>query len=255
MAGNRGIYNAAMKRAQEHAWKREWSEALREYQRAATEFPDDLDARLGTAAAWAGLSRWPEALQIYEQLHREMPEDPVILERLAEAYVRVEDRTRARDAYLRLSDLHVLHQKIPQAIGALQKLRELFPQDHEVLARLARLYQESGDNQSAAQALLERVRILFQEKRLDEAMALCEEALRLAPEHRQAREALFRLRREMAARRERGEEAEEPAPSTPVSQYQLEEWVREAAERQEQGDLKGALRLYERAVQSGLRRA
>lgn len=255
MAGNRGIYNAAMKRAQAYAWKQEWGEALREYQRAVAEFPDDLDARLGAAAAYAGLSRWPEALRVYEELHREMPDDPVILERLADALVQVGDRARARDAYLRLSDLYVFHQKMLQAIAALQRLCELFPQDEEVLARLARLYQESGDDQSAAQVLVERVRLLFQEKRVAEAMALCEEALRLAPEHRQARELLFRLRQEMAARRERGEEEEQPGSTAPVSQYQLEEWVREATERQERGDLEGALRLYERAVQSGLRRA
>ncbi len=254
MAGNRGIYNAAMKRAQAYAWKQEWGEALREYQRAAAEFPDDPDARLGIAAAYTGLARWTEALQVYEQLHREMPDDPVILERLADALVQLKDRTRARDAYLRLSDLYVFHQKVPQAIATLQRLCELFPQDEEVLARLARLYQESGDEESAAQAMVERVRLLFQEKRIAEAMALCEEALRLAPEHRQARELLFRLRREMAARKERGEE-EEAGPAAPVSQYQLEEWVREATERQERGDLEGALRLYERAAQSGLRRA
>ncbi len=253
MAGNRGIYNAAMKRAQAYAWNKDWAEALREYQRATAEFPDDLDARLGTAAAYAGLERWQEALQIYEQLHRERPDDPVILERLGDAYLEVKDRAQAREVYLRLSDLYVMHRKRPQAIAALQRVCELFPQDEETLARLARLYREAGDTLSAAQAMVERVRILFQERRLGEAMAVCEEALQVAPEHRQARELLFRLRQEMAARRERGEE--EAGPSVVVSQYQLEAWIREASERQEKGDLEGALRLYERAVQSGMRRA
>lgn len=255
MAGNRGIYKAAMKRAQAHAWEEKWSAALREYQRAAEEFPDDLDARLGIATACAGLDRWREALEIYEDLHRGSPNDPVILERLGEAYVQIDNLSRAREVYLRLSDQHVVHRKIAQAIGALELLDELLPQDEEVMTRLARLYQEAGDRSSAVQTNVERIRLLFREERLSEAMKLCEEALQLDPDNRQAKELLFRLRREMSARRERGEVVEEAPPGSAVSSYQMEEWVREATERQEQGDLETAVRLYERAVEAGLRRA
>ena len=34
MAGNRGIYNAAVKKAREHARKQQWSAALKEYRLA-----------------------------------------------------------------------------------------------------------------------------------------------------------------------------------------------------------------------------
>jgi len=252
MAGNRGIYNAAMKRAQEYAQKGQWAAALKEYQRAAAEFPEDMDARLGIAAAYAGLQRWREAQEVYRKLQQEAPEDPVILERLAESYVQGQDLSQAREVLLRLSDLHVLHRKIPQAIGALERLSQLLPQDEEVLNRLASLYLRAGDRPNAVRVQTERVRLLFRQGRLDEAMALGEETLKLAPDQRQVKELLFRLRREIAARKEQGEEA---APTGVVSTYQLEEWAREATERQEQGDLEGARRLYERAVQGGLRRA
>ncbi|MGC8960468.1 MAG: tetratricopeptide repeat protein [Chloroflexia bacterium] len=254
MAGNRGIYNAAMKRAQEHAQKQEWSAALKEYQRAAAEFPDDMDARLGIAAAYDGLQRWREAQEVYRKLQQEAPEDPVILERLAESYVQSQDLAQAREVLLRLSDLHVLHRKVPQAISVLERLSQLLPQDEEVLNRLASLYLRAGDRLNAVRIQTERVRLLFRQGRLDEAMALGEETLKLAPDNRQVKELLFRLRREVAARKERGEVPEAP-PTGVVSTYQLEEWAREAAQRQEQGDLEGAVRLYERAVQGGLRRA
>ncbi len=255
MAGNRGIYNAAMKRAQELAQKQQWAAALREYQRAAAEFPEDMDARLGIAAAYAGLQRWKEAQEVYRKLQQETPEDPVILERLAESYIQGKDLAQAREVLLRLSDLHVLHRKVPQAIAVLERLEKLLPQDDEVLNRLASLYLRAGDRPSAVRVQTERVRLLFRQGRLDEAMALGEETLKLAPDNRQVKELLFRLRREVAARKERGEVPVETAPAAVVSTYQLEEWAREAAEHQERGDLEGALRLYERAVQGGLRRA
>ncbi len=254
MAGNRGIYNAAMKKGQEHARKQEWSAALKEYQRAAAEFPDALDARLAIASAYAGLERWREALDIYQALQQTRPEDPVLLERLAEVYVQLRNIDKARETYLRLSDQHVVHKKLPQAIGVLEQLIELLPQDEELMSRLARLYQEVGDKGALVRIQLDRVRKMFREGRLNEAMVLAEEILQQAPDNRQAKEMVYRLRREMSARKERGEAVEEAAPTAAVSQFQLQEWAREAQERQEHGDMATAIQLYARAVQAGLRR-
>jgi len=253
MAGNRGIYNAAIKKAQDHARKQEWAPALKEYQRAAAEFPEDLDARLGIASAYAGLQRWREALEIYETLQRGAPDDPVILERLADTYVQIKDMAKVRETYLRLSDQHVVHRKLPQAIGTLERLSELQPQDEEVMTRLARLYQDVGDRNAVVRIQLERVRIMFRDGRLNEAMVLAEELLQQAPDNRQVKDMVFRLRREITARKERGE-VEEAAPTAAVSAFQLEGWVREALEHQERGDLPGAVQLYERVLQGGLHR-
>ncbi len=254
MAGNKGIYSAAMKRAETCAQKQQWSAALKEYQRAVAEFPDDAPARLGIAAAYVGLQRWREARDMYLDLQRISPEDPVIMERLAETYVQVKDLDAARELYLRLSGQHVVHRKIAQAITVLERLEQLLPHDEEIMSRLARLYQDAGDRESAARVNGEHVRLLFRTNRFNEAMVLCEEALRVSPDNRQLKELSFRLRREMAARKERGEAVEEAGPSAVVSTYQMEEWVREAADRQEQGDLDSAIRLYERAVQAGMSR-
>lgn len=255
MAGNRGIYNAAMKRAQGHVLKQAWSAALREYQRAVTEFPDDTDALMGIAAAYAGMQRWEEALELYRDLNQASPNEPVIMERLAEAYVQVKDWNQARDTFLRLSDQYVVRRQITQAISALELLSQIQPNDDEVLNRLAHLYQDAGDRAATAQTQIVRIELLFRQERFDEAMALCEQTLKVSPENRQAKELLYRLRREMADRKERGEAVAEAEPGAAVSNYQLEEWVREAVERQEQGDLDSALRLYERAVEEGLQRA
>ncbi len=254
MAGNRGIYNAAVQKAQTHARKQEWSAALKEYQRAVAEFPDDLDARLGIGAAYSGLQRWKEALELYQELQKAYPEDPGIMERLAETFLQLKNMDQVRDIYLRLSDQYVVHRKIAQAIAGLERLSDLLPQDEEVMIRLAKLYGDSGDKNAAIRIQTERIRFLFRENRMGEAMLLCEETLKAAPDNRQVKELLFRLRREMTARKERGE-VEETTAATPVaSNYQLEEWARDASERQEQGDIESAIRLYEKAYQGGLKR-
>jgi hypothetical protein len=57
MAGNRTTFEAAMKRAAEHAWNQHWDQALADYQRAADEFPDDMAARGNLALAFYRLGR------------------------------------------------------------------------------------------------------------------------------------------------------------------------------------------------------
>jgi tetratricopeptide (TPR) repeat protein len=254
MAGNQGIYNAAIKKARGHAQEQAWAKALREYQRAAAEFPEDMDARLGIGAAYTGLQRWREALELYRELYQVAPQEPAILERLAETYAQLKDWGQARDTFLRLSDQYVLRRQIAQAIASLERLSQIRPNDDEVLSRLARLYQDAGDRDATARIQIARIELLFRQERFNEAMTLCEQTLRALPNNRHVKELLFRLRREMADRKERGEEVDAIKPGAAVSAYQLEEWVREATERQEQDDLESALRLYERAVQAGLRR-
>ena len=47
MAGSRRQYERAMKRAADHAEKKEWDKAVDQYQQALAEFPDDGAALIG----------------------------------------------------------------------------------------------------------------------------------------------------------------------------------------------------------------
>src|SRR5436305_97433 len=49
MAGNKTIYDTAMKRAHEYAWANQWDRALKEYGRALAEFPNDRTAQRNMA--------------------------------------------------------------------------------------------------------------------------------------------------------------------------------------------------------------
>jgi tetratricopeptide (TPR) repeat protein len=116
MAGNRTVFEAAMKRAAEHAWNQHWDLALADYQRAADEFPDDMAARGNLALAYYRLGNWESALVHYSWMLERAPENAFIMDRLIEVYLKLERRGDAKKMQARLD---ALNQRQRAATGAL----------------------------------------------------------------------------------------------------------------------------------------
>ena len=96
MAGNQAVFDAAMRRAQGYAFENQWDRALKEYQRAIAEFPNDGQARQNYAQALYRLQQYPQALEEYTGLLKVHPSDPFLLNRLAEINVAMGRRADAR---------------------------------------------------------------------------------------------------------------------------------------------------------------
>src|SRR6059058_4843477 len=87
MAGNKGIFDTAMKRAHEYAWANQWERAMKEYGRALAEFPDDRTAQRNMAQCLFRLRQWSKAQKSYEDLMKSDPDDLFALNRLAEIHL------------------------------------------------------------------------------------------------------------------------------------------------------------------------
>jgi tetratricopeptide (TPR) repeat protein len=68
MAGNRRLYEHALRRAAEYYERKQWEKALKEFQNALAEFPDDLAVLEKTADVHERLGRLDEAAQIYQTM-------------------------------------------------------------------------------------------------------------------------------------------------------------------------------------------
>src|SRR5512139_828796 len=68
MAGNRRLYEHALRRATEHYARKQWEKALTEYRNALNEFPDDLGVVEKTADVFERLGRLEEAAQSYQTI-------------------------------------------------------------------------------------------------------------------------------------------------------------------------------------------
>ena len=89
MAGNRDIYEQAMRSAFDHSWNRNWSAAIEAYKKALVEFPKDPAATLGLGDAFLEMAQPQVALKVFERAVQFSPEDANALSKLANAQERL----------------------------------------------------------------------------------------------------------------------------------------------------------------------
>ncbi|HET7078995.1 MAG TPA: tetratricopeptide repeat protein, partial [Chloroflexia bacterium] len=197
MAGNKAAFDAAMKRAQDYAFENAWDKALREYQRALDEFPDDANAQTNMAQALFRLQQWPAALQAYNNLLRVRPSDPFVLNRIAECQVSLQQPADAERTYMQVATVYGAQNQIRDALGALRTVLGLNAGNRLARERMAEIYRNMGERNLAIQEYLtlSRQALESQPEDLDLAVRHAETAFGLDNSHPEARDWLYRLRR------------------------------------------------------------
>jgi tetratricopeptide (TPR) repeat protein len=258
-----------MEQSREAARTGQWDEALKNAVRALQEFPQDVEARTGAAVALFHTGKLERALQIFEELRTADQNNPFYLGYIAQAQAR-QGSPAAVASYQALADLHSAQRRPIQAVEALRELLRLRPEAEDQRVRLARLYEEQGDIRAAAAEHLLLARQALDAGSLDQAAQAAEMTLRLDPASREAKDFIVGVRDTMA--RAAGLESSAPAQGSVATtdpranlgpmtgalrsqQFQIEKLVEQAQKAQEAGDVDGAARLYEQAVEAGLERA
>jgi tetratricopeptide (TPR) repeat protein len=162
-----------------------YDDAVKEYKRALDIAPDDPAAMLGLAAAYLSNNDTGSAIETARPVLARIPNDPELNLLMAEALIAKHDFAEAKP-YLDKS-LHAKPQMLPhvhallgqvyaetgktqEAISEL-KLGEMSDEDGSVHYQLARLYRQTGDNKSAAEAI-EKTKAIKQQRRLQRPIAI-----------------------------------------------------------------------------------
>ncbi|MEO5953657.1 MAG: tetratricopeptide repeat protein, partial [Chloroflexia bacterium] len=267
MAGNKAIFDTAMKRAHEYAWANQWERAMKEYGRAMAEFPDDMTARRNMAQCLFRLRRWAPALEAYEALAKDESGDLFTVNRLAEIHLAMGSLDQAKATYMRLVDLYVGKNQFHEAIRALRDLARATPKDKEVRIKLLDLTQEVGDKQAQAAEHLALSQISQEDGNLAEAQGYSEAASGLDPESAEIRRWAYALKRKIAENAgtvtldgsEITGKRQGAAPGTGLIRAQEDPpeavaMVEKAKEAQNAGDFRAALEFYNEAVRAGAKR-
>src|SRR5215211_7744756 len=125
MAGNQAVFDAAMRRAQGYAFENQWDRALKEYQRALAEFPNDVQARTNYAQALYRLQQFGPAQEEYALLLKLRPNDPFLLNRLAEISQHMGRKADALNYYALLAQVYLGQNQTREAIAAFKTLLDL----------------------------------------------------------------------------------------------------------------------------------
>ena len=193
MPGNRQLFSAALNAADRYRWDSQWREAMLEYQKALSEFPEDATARGGMGFCYMQTKQWQLALGEYEYILKRDPGNVIALSKTAELYGLLNRRENAYGAYLHLADLYSQAGQGARAEAAWQKAVQLSPGNPEPHERLAGYYFEKKDIAAMIHERLAAAQGYLLGNHPGQARVQCEEVLRADAQNVQAQQLLRQI--------------------------------------------------------------
>lgn len=172
MAGNRLRFNEAIQKANDCVWDEKWNDAVRFYQRALGEFPDDVSALMGYAWALLNSEDLAAALATYRRLTTLNPSDPGPYERIAEICERTGDGARAAEVYYEAGRRYGKQGLAAKQVASLEASARLQPRNDKVWRDLLQQYQQQKAVDKAVLAAL-WLAYLYQQTHPDWAIEIC----------------------------------------------------------------------------------
>ncbi len=204
------------------AWEGRWAEALKAYQAAVTEFPDDGGALNALGMAYLEQNQLKEALTVYQRAAAKTPGDPVAPEKCGEILGRLGRNREAGQAFLYVAELHLKRQDVAKAVTNLARSVKATPDNLGARSRLALALERAGKPQAAALEFIQVARLFQQAADPAKANAALQRAVQLSQQLPEAREAFSCLKNaQLIPSSLRGVEialeapASNPTPQTP----------------------------------------
>jgi len=195
LAGDKKVYEKAIREGLSFAWEREWEKALEAYGKALAEVPDDPEVHKHMGLAYFELGRFEAALEIYTQACRLAPDDPVPLARIAQIHGRLGQRHAAADALFSMAGIHQRQRNWTESIQAYQDAIQYHPDHLPARMALAELHAKLNQPQQAVKEYLNLAQIFQRQGQVEKALDQCQRALDLDPRHPEARALTQALRR------------------------------------------------------------
>ncbi len=256
MAGNKQIFDAAMRRGQEFASNKEWDKAMREYMRAATEFPNDINMRSNLADALFRMGRNQEALNVYQGLVKHNPNNSNALQRSGEIYARLGDTSTAISSFYRLKEVLAKNNQTGQVVETLQQIIKVDPSRTEAYREIIEVSKARGDRRTAAATALALANFCKTAGAFQDALSAAEEALMFQPGMPEAQA----IKQELGGKNSGSSSQQNVAKSAlttveSAKQEAMNSLLAEAETALNNGETGKALRQYEMAIESGAKGA
>jgi tetratricopeptide (TPR) repeat protein len=193
MAGDRAVFEAAVKKAQGYAWEERWMKAIEQYEAAIAQFPDDLSVRSGLAFAYYKGERLKEALREYRRVRDANPEDPAARTKIAQILEELGRGADAAEAWMDVAELYARQKASKRTTAAYREAVRTRPTNKEARERLAAALDREGETAEASGEYLALARLWHDEGDQKKTAACCRRALSLDGRNRGARALLERV--------------------------------------------------------------
>jgi pilus assembly protein FimV len=124
-----------------------------------------------------------KAIAVYKRIAKLAPEEIRPLEKLADLYVQQGVMSEARPLFLQLAEIHLKHNRQPEAVNLLKKLLIAEPDNLRIQVRLADLYQAMGQSKEAMDAFVSAAQRALARGDQAECEKLADKALKIDPKN------------------------------------------------------------------------
>ena len=124
-----------------------------------------------------------KAIAVYKRIAKLAPEEIRPLEKLADLYVQQGVMSEARPLFLQLAEIHLKHNRQPEAVSLLKKLLLAEPDNLRIQVRLADLYQAMGQSKEATEAYVSAAQRALARGDQPECEKLADKALKIDPQN------------------------------------------------------------------------
>ena len=245
MAGNRRLYEHALRRATEHYEHKQWEKALKEFQNALSEFPDDLGVLEQTADVYERLGRLDEAAQNYQTIanaqSRQGHQDQAV--EFWERATRLDNNLV--DSHKNLAFVYAAQGKAKNAVRENLALARIYQQQNQLMEALGNVQtayalDPANPDVLTALELLRAAGVTTTEEAADDA----EPGARGSPVDLTREKALSDLAETIF---------EDVRPTTgKLSKAEADALITKAIDQQTQGNVSGAIDTYRRIVAAGV---
>jgi tetratricopeptide (TPR) repeat protein len=194
MAGNENVFQKAMNEGHSAAWDQTWDVAVKAYQRAIDEFPDNAKALNSLGLAQYQLQRYDDALKTYIMVAKVNPEDAVAFEKVAQIYERQGSLNEAMQAALQAAELYLKAREPEKAIENWLRVVQLNPENINARSRLAMIHEKTGQTKQAINEYVALASLVQNNGNPQKATELLQHAGLLDPGNLEIRQALSFVR-------------------------------------------------------------
>ena len=187
-------YQEAMNLGHSAAWDQKWDLAAEYYKKAVKLEPRQVQAINNLGLAYFQLHQYNEAEVCYKQAAKFNPDDPLAVERLAQIYERTGKIKKAADYSMAAADLYLKIKDATKAIENWARITRLIPEHLKAHSRLAVVHERLGHISQAVREYISVAALLQDVGQVNEAVMAVEKAVKLAPENKEARQALELVR-------------------------------------------------------------
>lgn len=194
MAGNRAVYEEMLQVGSACAWEKRWDDAVVAYEKALAEFPDDPQALTALGLALSEANQLERALQTFQQAAQIDQELPTLPEQMGVILERMERRPEAAKAYLAAAERYVRRQNAGLAIRQWKDALRCDPDCIPAHVSLLKIYLTQRKSAEAVREYLALAEIYQAQGHTEQALQICQQALKLNPDSPHAQALIARLK-------------------------------------------------------------